>query len=70
MAEITAVNIMERRYMLIVPTLQTRNKLNLWVNTQGGIYSSIECANALDCAENGASRCKRGAEWEAKAKQT
>jgi hypothetical protein len=29
----------------------------------GNIYSGIESANALDCAEN-------GAKWEAEAKQT
>jgi 2-amino-4-hydroxy-6-hydroxymethyldihydropteridine diphosphokinase len=62
--------VMEPLKAIIVPALQNRNKLNLWIDTQGSIYSGVERANALDFAENGASRCKRGAEWEAEAKQT
>jgi hypothetical protein len=66
------------RDIAIVPALQNKNKLNQRIDIPGGIYSSIESANALDCAENGAeapyghlvASRMRGAEWEAEAKQT
>jgi hypothetical protein len=50
----------------IVHALQDKNKLNQRMDIPGNIYTDIERANALDCAENGASRRRRGAEWEAK----
>jgi hypothetical protein len=40
----------------IVHALQNKNKLNQRMNIPGNIYSGIESTNALDCAENGASR--------------
>jgi hypothetical protein len=54
----------------IVNALQNQNKLNQRIDIPGGIYSKVESANALDCAKNGASRRRRGAEWEAEAEQT
>jgi hypothetical protein len=37
----------------IVHALQNKNKLNQRMDILGNIYSGIERANALDCAENG-----------------
>jgi hypothetical protein len=37
----------------IVNALQNQNKLNQRIDIPGGIYSKVERANALDCAENG-----------------
>jgi hypothetical protein len=37
----------------IVHALQDKNKLNQRMDIPGNIYSGIESANALDCAENG-----------------
>jgi hypothetical protein len=56
--------------LIIVHALQNKNKLNQRMDIPGNIYTGIESANALDCAENGASRRRRGTEWEAEAKQT
>jgi hypothetical protein len=39
---------------IIVHALQDKNKLNQRMDIPGNIYSGIESANALDCAENGA----------------
>jgi hypothetical protein len=39
----------------IVHALQDKNKLNQRMDIPGNIYSGIESANALDCAENEAS---------------
>jgi hypothetical protein len=36
----------------IVHALQDKNKLNQRMDIPGNIYSGIESANALDCADN------------------
>jgi LmbE family N-acetylglucosaminyl deacetylase len=49
----SADTVAKGRRINIVHALQNKNKLNQRMDIPGNIYSGIESANALDCAENG-----------------